>query len=112
MKFKKITETKHFKRSQPLKIVCDASRDGFGAVLQQQTEQGSRETHFASRFLTSFEQKFSINELELLAVVWTLENFGKFVYGTQFEVVSDHKALTSILKGNKANKTYSSQLTR
>ena len=78
----KITEIKHFKRNQPLRIMCDASRDGLGAVLQQQTEQGWRATHFASSFLTSFEQKYSINELELLAVVSATENFRNFLYGT------------------------------
>ena len=84
--FQKIPEIKLFKKNQPLRMVCDASRDGLGAVLQQQTEQGWRATHFASRFLTSFKQKYSINELELLAVVWAIENFRNCVYGTQFEV--------------------------
>ena len=34
------------------------------------------------------------------------------MYGTQFEIISDHEALTAILKGNRSNKTYSSRLTR
>ena len=108
----KITEIKHFKRDPPVRIICDASKEGLGAVLQQQTDEGWRATLFASRFLTSFEQKYSKNELELLAVVWAIENFRNYVYGIQFEVVSDHRAPTSILKGNRANKTYSSRLTR
>ena len=65
-----------------------------------------------SRFLTTFEHKYSITELELLAVVWAFEGFRNFVYGIQFEVISDHKALTAILKGNLANKTCSDRLTR
>ena len=72
-----------------------------GAILQQQTkEEGWETTHFASRFLTAFEQKCSINELELLAVVSSMENVLKYVYGTQFEVVSDQKALMTVLKDN------------
>ena len=82
-----------------------------GAVLQQGTVQGWRATHFASSILTSLEQKHSILELELLVVVWAIANFRNFV-DTQFEVVSDHKALTSILKGNRTNRTYSSRSTR
>ena len=109
---KHITEIKHFKKNQPLRIICDASKEGLGAVLQQKTDEGLQATHFASRFLTTFEQKYSINELELPAVVWAIENFRSYVYGVQFEVISDHKALTAILKGNRANKTYSSRLTR
>ena len=108
----RITEIQHFKRDKQFRIVCDASKEGLGAVLQQKTDEGWRAIHFASRFLTPFEQKCSINELELLAVVWSVENFRNYVYGTNFEEVSDHKALTSILKGNRANKTFSSQLTR
>ena len=69
-------------------------------------------THLASRFLTYFEQKYSINELELLAVVWAIKNSGNYVYGIQFEAIPDHKALTAFLKGNRTNKTYSSKLTR
>ena len=62
--------------------------------------------------MTEFEKKYSINELELLAVVWSIENFRNFVYGTDFEVTSDHKALASILKGNRSNKTFSYRLAR
>ena len=109
---KNITELKHFKRNLPLRIICDASKEGLGAILQQQHEGGWETTRFASRFLTEFEKKYSINELELLAVVWAIENFRNFVYGTEFEVVSDHKALTTILKDNRSNKTFSSRLTR
>ena len=87
-----ITEIKHFQKNQPLRITCDASNEGLGAVLQQKTEDGWQATHFASRLLRTFEQKYSINELELLAVVWAIEEIKNYVYGTQFEVVSDHKA--------------------
>ena len=101
----------YFKKKQPMRIVCNARREGLGVVLQQQTEEGWMAIHFASRFLTAIEQKYSKIELELLALLWAIEMFGNFVYGTQFEVVSDHKAVTAILKGNRANKTYFSRLT-
>ena len=107
-----ITEINHFKRDKPLGIACDANKEGLGAVLQQKTDEGWQAIHFASRFLTTFEQKYFINELDLLAVVWAVENSRNYVYGTSFEIVSDHKALISILKGNRANKSFSSRLTR
>ena len=69
---KHTTEIEHFRKNQPLRIICDTSKEGLGAVLQQKSEEGWQATHFASRFLTPFEQKDSINELELLAVVWAL----------------------------------------
>ena len=107
-----VTEIKHFQRDLPLRIICDASKDGLGAVLQQQSELGWQPICFASRFLAEFEQKYSINELELLAVIWAVENFRNYVYGTEFEIVSDHRALLSVLKNNRGNKTFSSRLTR
>ena len=73
-----------------MRIICDASNQGLGAVLQQhQNNQKWKLVSFASRFLTRFESKYSINELELLAVVWTIEYFENYVYGVKFKVISD-----------------------
>ena len=47
-----------------------------------------------------------------MAVVWAVEHFKNYLYGIKFQVVSDHKALATVLKSNKGNKTYSSRLTR
>ena len=110
---KKITELTHFKRNFPVRIICDASKKGLGAVLQQQqNNQDWKPVSFASRFLTDIEAKYSINELELLAVVWAVEHFKNYVYGIKFQVISDHKALSSVLRPNRGNKTFSSRLTR
>ena len=81
-------------------------------MLQQCEENEWKPISYASRFLTELEAKYSINELELLAVVWSVEHFKNYVYGVPFGIVSDHKALQSVLKSNKGNKTYSSRLTR
>ena len=96
----KVVEVGHFKRSENIRIFCDASKTGLGAILQQH-ENGCRPFHFASRFLTPLEENYSINELELLAVVWAIEHFKNYLYGIKFQVVSDHKALATVLKGNK-----------
>ena len=103
---------RHFKRNIPLRIFCDASNHRLGAVLQQCEENQWTPFSCASRFLTKLETKYSINELELLAVVWSVENFKNYVYGVRFGVVSDNKVLQSVLKSNKGNKTVSSRLTR
>ena len=109
---RKVAELTHFKRNKELRIICDASKQGLGAVLQQKEKEGWKPISYASRFLTELEAKYSINELELLAVVWSVEHFKNYVYGINFGVVLDHKALQSVLKSNKGNKTYSSRLTR
>ena len=109
---KKVTELNQFKRDCPLRIICDGSKSGLGAVLQQEENGEWKPLSFASRFLTELEAKYSINKLELLAIVWSVEYFRNYVYGVKFKIISDHKALTTVLKGHKGNKTYSSRLTR
>ena len=110
---KKVVELSHFKRNKEIRLICDASKQGLGAVLQQSQENGEWKPFcFASRFLTNFEAKYSFNELEILAIVWAVELFKNYVYGVQFKILSDHKALMSVLRSNRVNKTFSSQLTR
>ena len=88
-----------------------ANKD-YRAVLQQCEENEWKPISYASRFLTELEAKYSINELELFAVFWSVEHFKNYVYGVPFGIVTDHKAVQSVLKSNKGNKTYSSRLTR
>ena len=96
-----------------MRIVCDACHEGLGAILMQKNDNEDWEPiSCASRFLTNYEQKYSTNELELLAIVWAVEHFRNYIYGVKFEVVSDHKALETAIKSNHGNKTYSSRLTR
>ena len=84
-----------------------------GAVLQQRKNNDEwKQIHIASRFLTELESKNSANELKLLAVAWSAKNFRNYVSGTQSYVILDQKALSSVLKGNRSDSTYSSKLTR
>ena len=102
-----------FKSDKKVRIICDVSKQGLGAVIQQQQDnQEWKPVSFASRFLPSFESKNSINELELLAVVWAIKHFKHYVHGVKFQVLLDYKALASVLKPNRSNKTFSSCLTR
>ena len=48
---------------------------------------------FTSRKLTQVEQRYSQTEREALSVVWACERLHVYVYGIDFEVVTDHKAL-------------------
>ena len=93
--------------------MCDASHNGLGAVLEQLGPEGWRPVSFASRYLNEAEKEYSTNELEMLVVVWGAEYFQNFILGRNFSIVTDHKALISLLNGNnKKNKTMFSRLTR
>ena len=83
-----------------------------GCALEQRTPNGWHTVAFASRFLNSVEDRYSINELELLGIVWSVEHFKYYLYGKPFTVITDHRALLSIMSENRSNKSYNSRLTR
>ena len=83
-----------------------------GAALEQLTVDGWKPISFASRFLNSSEERYSINELELLGVVWFIGYFKNYFYCKEFTVITDHRALISILKEHRSNKSYNSRLSR
>ena len=67
---------------------------------------------FASRFLKNNEERYSINELELLGVVWAIKQFKYYLFGKNFTVLTVHRALLSVLKSHRSNKSYNNRLTR
>ena len=102
---KRITELTHFERDKELRIICDSSKQGLRAVLQQpQDNQDWKPVSFGSRLLTNFECMYSINELEKIAEVWAIDYFKNHVYGVKCQVISDPKALALVLKPNRVIK--------
>ena len=94
-------------------ITTDVSTKGLGATLWKEQPDGKiKPIGFASRFLSDTEKKYAINELELLAVVWGLEPFRRYIYGRPIKLLTDHQAREPLIKRNRSNKTYSARLTR
>ena len=86
-------------RKQVANDIFDASHQGLGALLLQ--EKGEKEWElisWASRYESDYEIKHSAKELELLAIVRTVEHFRSLIYRVNFEVVSDHKASETAFK--------------
>ena len=96
-----ITENKHFDSEKQSRVRCDASKKGLGACLEQKYGNTWKPVAYASRFLNNLEDRYSTNELELLAVVWSLEHFKYYLYGSHFILQTDHQALLSALKENR-----------
>ena len=110
---KNIVELRHFDIHRETRIICDASHDGLGAVFEQYSDSGWHPISFASRYLNPAEKNYSKNELKLLAVVWDTEHFRNYIYGRYFTVISDHKALLTLVNSSaKGKKTFFSRLTR
>ena len=91
---------------------CNASRSSLGAALEQNTYDGWKRIAVASQFLNYTEERYSVNELELLGKVWSIDYFKYYPYGKHFTVITDHRALLSILKEHRSNKSYNSRLSR
>lgn len=72
----------------------DASFEAIGAVLSQIDENNQeRVIAYASRGLTPFEKGYCVTRKELLALYDSILHFKAYLYGTEFEARTDHKAL-------------------
>ena len=89
----------HFNQSLPVKLVCDASQVGIGAVIAHVMPDGSeRPIAYASRILNKAESNYSQIEKEGLALVYGVRKFHIYLYGRKnFTLVTDHKPLLNIL---------------
>ena len=105
-------ENTHYNPHLETRIKCDASRAGLGAALEQRSPTGWHTVAFKYRFLNSNEERYSVNELELLGVVWSVEYIKYYLFGKSFTIITDHRALLSIMKKHRSNKSYNSRLTR
>jgi len=77
----------------PFKLTTDASKAGLGAVLSQDQGHGDQPVAYASNVNSPTVAKYSISELECLAVVWAVKLFRPHIYGRRFVIVTDHVAL-------------------
>ena len=94
-------------------VTTDPSRSGLGITLWQKQADGElKPIAFGSRFLNDSKKTYSIEELELLAVVWGLGKFRFYLYGNKVFLYTDHQALEPLIKRNRCNKQYSERLTR
>lgn len=79
--------------SEDFVVYCDASHQGFGAVLMQR----SKVIAYASRQLKTHEENYTTHDLELGVVVFALKLWRHYLYGTKCIVFIDHKSLQHIL---------------
>ena len=87
----------YFDQNKPTEIIVDASPVGLAALLVQ----AGKIISYASRALSDVESSYSQTEREMLAVVWGVEHFHLYVYGSRFQIITDHKPLLGIFKTQK-----------
>jgi hypothetical protein len=74
---------------KPFEIYTDAYSTQLRAVITQD----NRPIAFFSRKLSKMQQKYTVMEIELLAIVGTLKEFKGMLWGQDIKVYTDHKNL-------------------
>jgi transposase InsO family protein len=91
---------RHFKQGSKVILTTDASNYAIGCILSQVQPDDNSDlpVAYASRALQKSERNYSVFEKELLAIIWALEHFKCYCYGTPILIFTDHKPLVSLPK--------------
>ncbi|GJR14308.1 putative reverse transcriptase domain-containing protein [Tanacetum coccineum] len=86
-------------RPEDFVVYCDASGIGLGCVLIQR----GKVIAYASRQLKIHEKNYTTHDLELGAVVFTLNIWRHYLYGIKSVIYTDHKSLQHIFSQKELN---------
>jgi hypothetical protein len=79
--------------SLPFTLYTNASGRGIAGVLSQtRPERDAPVAYFSRKMLT----RYSVSEIEALAVVEACQHFSPYLLGDTFTVVTDHSVLTAL----------------
>ncbi len=88
--------------TQGFDIYTDSSKLQIGAVITQ----NNRPLAFFSKKLSPAQQKYSMTEQELLAIVETLKEFKGMLWGQPMMLYKDHKNLMQDALGLTSDRVY------
>ena len=85
-------------------LQTDASYAGIGGCLSVMRDGAELPVAFYSRQLRDLETRFSVTEVECLAVVESVRHFEVYLDGQLFVLQTDHRALEQLLTAKLVNK--------
>ena len=88
----------HINYRYPIYVTTDGSKTGIGGYIWQLIDGEERVVSYYSRKTTRDEQKWDTRELEVLALITTMEHFHMFLDGQKFHVQSDHMNIKWLLQ--------------
>ncbi len=88
--------------SKVFEIYTDASSKQLGAVITQD----NRPIAFFSQKLPNAQRKYSVTEIELLAIVKTVKEFKGMLWGQNIKVFTDHANLMRDVLGLTSDQVY------
>ena len=85
--------------AKPFLLEMDASKEGLGAILSQQQDDGRfHPVTFGSRSLMPAKRNYHSSKLEFLVLKWgVMEHFREYLAYTPFKVKTDNNPLTYVL---------------
>nr|GEU93057.1 reverse transcriptase domain-containing protein [Tanacetum cinerariifolium] len=86
----------------PFELMCDASDFAVGAVLGQKDHKNFHPIYFASKTLNPAQQKYTITEKELMAVVFAFDKFRSYLILSKTIIHTDHLAIRKLFKKQDA----------
>lgn len=87
----------------PFKVGTDASNSGVGAVLYQEYDDTTHYICLMSKALTPAQRNYPATKKELLAIVLALQHFREWIWGSHFELYTDHMSLVYLFSAKKEN---------
>ena len=91
---------------KPYTLRTDAAKFGIAACVLQPNSEDTKMLHpiaYASRKLNKAEQNYSAVEQECLAIVWAIQKFQLYLYGTYFTLQTDNQPMLYLASAQQLN---------
>ena len=84
--------------NKEFEILCDVSDYAMKVVLGQRTKKNFKAIYYASKTLNEAQENYSTTEKEMLAMVFTCENFRTYILGSHVIIYTDHVAIKYLME--------------